>query len=83
MIYPELKLLSDHTPLTIDIMIIEEYIQTKKHTIIKNSEEEKNFLAELIESVKGLNTKYISSKENLKQIDKSSLTIQKKFGLDT
>ena len=83
MIYPELKLLSDHTPLTIDIMIIEEYIQTKKHTIIKNSEEEKNFLAELIESVKGLNTKYISSKENLKQIDKSLLTIQEKFGSNT
>ena len=83
MIYPELKLLSDHTPLTIDIMIIEEYIQTKKHTIIKNSEEEKNFLAELIDSVKGLNTKYISSKENLEQIDKSSLTIQKKIGSDT
>ena len=78
-----MKLLSDHTPLTIDIMIIEEYIQTKKHTIIKNSEEEKNFLAELIESVKGLNTKYISSKENLERIDKSSLTIQKKFGSDT
>ena len=43
MIYPELKLLSDYTPLTIDIMIIKKYIQTKKHTIIKNSEEEKNF----------------------------------------
>jgi len=63
-----LKLLLDHTPLTVDIVIIEEYIQTKKHTIIKNSKKEKNFLAELIESVKGLNIEYISSKENLEQI---------------
>ena len=41
------------------------------------------FLAELIESVKELNTEYISSKENLEQIDKSLLTIQEKFGSNT
>jgi len=42
-----------------------EHSQTRKHTIIKNSEKEKNFLVELIESVKVLNMEYILSKENL------------------
>ena len=67
MIYPEQRLLSDYALLTIDIAIIEEHIQTKKYTIIKNSKEERNFIAELIEAIKGLNTEYISSKEILKQ----------------
>ena len=61
-------MLLDYTPLTVDITIIKEYIQTKKHTIIKNSKEEKNFLAELIETIKGLNMEHISSKDILKQI---------------
>jgi len=34
--------------------------------IVNNSEEEKKFLAELIETIKGLNIGYISSKEILK-----------------
>jgi len=54
--------------LTINIVIIEEYIQTIKHTIVKNSKEEKNFLADLIKSVKKLNTEHLLSKENLKYI---------------
>ena len=68
MICLEWRLLSDHTPLTVDIVIIEKHIQTKKYIIIKNSKEENNFLAKLIEFIKGLNTEHISSKENLKQI---------------
>jgi len=54
--------------LTINIVIIEEYIQTIKHTIVKNSKEENNFLADLIKSVKKLNTVHLLSKENLKYI---------------
>ena len=59
--------MSDHTLLTVDIVIIEEHIQTKKYTIIKKSEEEKNFLAELIKAIKRLNMDHISSKEILEQ----------------
>ena len=68
MIYPEWRLSSDHILLTVDIVIIEEYVQTKKHTIVKNSEEKKKFLAELIETIKGLNIELISSKKVLKRI---------------
>jgi len=67
-ICPEWRLLSDHTSLTVNIVIIEEHIQIKKCTIVKNSKEEKNFLAKFIESIKGLNIEHISSKENLEWI---------------
>ena len=42
--------------LTVDIVFIEEHIQTKKCTIIKNSEQERNIITELIEIIKHLNT---------------------------
>jgi len=64
-IHPEWRLSSDHTPLTVNIAINEELIHTKKYTIVKNSEEENNFITELIESIKGLNMENISSKEVL------------------
>jgi len=60
-------LLSDHILLTINIVIIEEHVQTRKYAIVKNSREENKFLAELIESIKDLNMKHISSKEILEQ----------------
>ena len=75
MIYPEWGLLSDHAPLTVDIVIIK-YIQTKKYTIVKNSEEEKNFIAGLIEAVKRLNIEHISTKENLEWIVQKLLILQ-------
>ena len=66
-IYPKWRLSSDHVLLTVNIVIIEEHIQTKKCAIVKNSEEEMNFIIELIEIIKGLNTEQILSKEILKQ----------------
>ena len=79
-IYPEWRLSSDHVPLTIDIAIYEEYIQTKKYTIVKNSEEENNFLIKLIETIKGLDTEYISSKEILENTVQQFTNNTKKFG---
>jgi len=59
---------SDHTPLTVNILIIKEYIQTRKQKIIKNSKEKTRFIDEIIELVKGLNMNYIRSKKDLKKL---------------
>ena len=67
-IYTEWKLSLDHASLTVNIAIIEEHIQTKKHTLVKNSKKEENFIAELIKAITRLNTENISSKEILEQV---------------
>ena len=61
----EWRLSSDYAPLITDIAIYEEHIFTKKHTIIKNSEEESKFIAELINSIKRLNPENLITKETL------------------
>ena len=66
MIYLEWRLSSDHAPFTIKITIIEEYIQTKKCILVKNSEEEENFITKLIKAFTRLNTENIHSIETLK-----------------
>ena len=43
-------------------MIIKEHVQTKKHTLVRNSKEEEKFIAELIDAIAKLNTKNISNK---------------------
>jgi len=53
-IHLEWYLTFDHALLSIDIVIFEENIQTKKHTIVKYSEEEYNFINNLIEAIKDL-----------------------------
>ena len=58
----------DHISLTINIGIIEEHIQTRKCTIVKNSKKEEKFITKLIRAIKRLNTENIPSREVLKQI---------------
>ena len=53
--------------LTIDIAIYEEHILIKKYTIVKNSKKESKFIAELIDSIKRLNTENLTRKEALDQ----------------
>jgi len=48
--------------------IFAENIQTRKLTIVKNSNKEINFVAQVIESIKRLNTNHINGKEDLKYI---------------
>jgi len=61
-------LTSDHTPLTVDISIFEEHIQTRRCMLVKNSEEEDKFVNKLIETIKGMNTENICNKNVLNQI---------------
>ena len=67
-IHPDWYLISNHTLLTVNISIFKENIQTKRYTLVKNSEKEDNFIIELIEAIKGLNTSNIQNKEELKDI---------------
>ena len=67
-IHLDLRLTSGHTPLTVNIAIFEEHVQTRKHMIVKNSKEEESFIEELIRAIKGLNTENIQSKEILEHI---------------
>ena len=46
--------LYDHASLMVNIFTTEDIIQDKHHTIIKNSEEEKEFTSELIEAVRNI-----------------------------
>ena len=70
-IYPNWRLTSDYTSLIVDISIFEKYIQTRKYMLAKNSEKEDNFINDLIEAIKGINTENIQSKEVLDQIIQS------------
>ena len=67
-IHPEWCLTSDHAPLIITISIIEEYIATQKRSITKNSEEEPEFIKEVIIAFSKLDTSNISDIPKLEKV---------------
>ena len=55
LIYPEWQLTSDYVSLTIVIPIVKEHINTRKHTIVKNSEEEWLFIKDFSQALRNIN----------------------------
>ena len=58
-ILPKSWLSSDHTPLSIDISIFEEIIQTSKLTLVPKSDQETAFIKDIILNFKNLDTSNI------------------------
>ena len=67
-ILSELCYPSDHASLTIDISITEKFIQDKCCTIIKNSEEEENFIFNLIKAIRNIDMMTILDRDSLELI---------------
>ena len=67
-IYSNWRLLSDHTPITVNISITEEQVHTKKWSLIKDSEEESLFINELTHSITNINTAPLLCMDNLEAV---------------
>ena len=67
-ILPDSRLSSDHAPLLIDIPIFDEIIYTLKLTITPKSEQETEFIKDIISKVKSLDTTNIDDIDKLDQI---------------
>ena len=67
-ILPKYRLSSDHAPLIINIPIFEESIQTSKLVIFPNSEQETDFIKDVISNLSKLDTSNIKSIDKLEQI---------------
>jgi len=67
-IFPESRLSSDHTPLSIDIPIYKEIICTSKLLIPPKSDHETVFIKEIISNFKNLNMSNIGDTEKLECI---------------
>ena len=67
-IHPNWRLTSDYAPITVNISIIDECIQTKKWSLIKNNKEENHFIKELIDAIMNIDISSIQSIKALKNI---------------
>ena len=64
-ILPDHRLSSDHAPLTINIPIKDEFVQSTKLSIIPGSDKEKEFLKNVISDMSSLDTSNINNVDNL------------------
>jgi len=67
-IHPESQLLSDHAPLSVEIPIIEEVVQSSKFMILPKSDQEKVFINEVISNFKTLSTNNINDSDKLDNV---------------
>ena len=67
-IHPNWRLSSDHTPITVDISICEERISHMRWSLVKGSDEEKQFIESVIQVIKNLNTSYIHNTDALEEV---------------
>jgi len=61
----------DHIPLTVNIVIKEEFIPEKKWTIVKNSEDYPEFVKDFIKKFGSIDTVNVSDKPTLESIVQS------------
>ena len=67
-IHLDWRLSSNYAPITIDIPIRDEDIPTKQCSLIKESDEENQFIEDLIQFIKNLNTSSIQDIESLEEV---------------
>ena len=67
-IHPEWRLSSDHTLITIDVSIQEERISHPQHLLAKGSNEEIQFIKNIIQIIKNVNTSSFQNAENFEKI---------------
>ena len=68
LIHSDWHLTSDYASLTITIPISEEHINSRKGSIIKDSEEEMSFIKDLISSIRNLYTSNLSDEDGLERV---------------
>ena len=64
-LHPEIRRLSDHVPITVEVGIHSTNIDINRWSIKKDSEEKKNFISSIITDVKNLDMSNIGTKDGL------------------
>jgi len=81
-INPDIWYLSDHAPLTINIVMTEEFIQDKWYTIVKNSKKEKNLFPILFILLEILTLQLSLTMILLNSLFKNMYILQNQYGIN-